>query len=316
MQEMYDNLPPRAAWPTGAGEDPCAVWEPLALGDGRETPVLRLRPRNASGRLPVLYLHGIQSHPLWFLRSAVELARDGRELWLPVRRGSGPWREDRGHADSGRQLLEDVDRAVAALLSATGKDRAHLLGVSWGGKLLAAWATMRRPGVAASMTLIAPGILPRRDLSLPAKIGVGLGALLGRRWRFELPLGDASLFTAEADAQAWIREDPLSLREATAQFYLASKWLDWQLRTKPRGAIRLPATLILAGRDRIIRNGPTAKVLGYLTDGRCRTVELAGAHTLEFEPRIAPLLETVREGMDAAEAGQSFGDEADCESPA
>ncbi|MBS3821905.1 MAG: hypothetical protein KGY81_09110, partial [Phycisphaerae bacterium] len=44
----------------------------LALPDGYQTPVTVHEPPAAvPRRAPVVYLHGIQSHPGWFYRSAV-----------------------------------------------------------------------------------------------------------------------------------------------------------------------------------------------------------------------------------------------------
>ena len=42
--------------------------EQLTLPDGRQTPLLRHFPPAGAG-LPVLYVHGIQSHPGWYTAS-------------------------------------------------------------------------------------------------------------------------------------------------------------------------------------------------------------------------------------------------------
>ena len=74
----------------------------------------------------LLYLHGIQSHGGWFLRSADYLHHQGHTVLLPDRRGSGLNAADRGHAHSPKQLLEDTDRAADWGLAA----HAHRL-VGW-----------------------------------------------------------------------------------------------------------------------------------------------------------------------------------------
>ena len=58
-------------------------------------------------------------------------------------------------------------------------------------------------------------------------------------------------------------------------------------RARP-GALKLPTTLLLAGRDRIIDNDATRSVLERLTARAVRVERLDAAHTMEFEPDPAP----------------------------
>ena len=87
-----------------------------------------VRPRGA-----VLYLHGIQSHGLWFEASARRLAEAGFAVLLPDRRGSGRNDADRGHLPSAKRLLADLADCLNEIHVRTGFTRAHLVGVSWGG---------------------------------------------------------------------------------------------------------------------------------------------------------------------------------------
>jgi alpha-beta hydrolase superfamily lysophospholipase len=265
----------------------------------------------------VLYLHGIQSHPGWFVGSAAHLAARGHPVYLVTRRGSGRNRAARGHADSARQLLEDLDAACSFVLAESGALRYHLLGVSWGGKLLAALACDKARGPlhyevdgtsladvflgAASLTLVAPGIAPRVDLPWRTKAAVGACAIFHPRRAFDIPLGEAALFTDSPAMQEYIRQDGLSLRRATARFLFASRMLDRMIRRAPRGAIAIPTTLVLASRDRIIDSAATREEVQRLTAGRCQVRELPGAHTLEFEADPAPLHEALAGALAAAE---------------
>ena len=91
-------------------------WLELELPDGYRTPVCCFAPEK-SGQLPfsaaengncpdfplpVLYLHGIQSHPGWFVGLAAALSARGHPVYLVTRRGSGRNRLARGHAASAR----------------------------------------------------------------------------------------------------------------------------------------------------------------------------------------------------------------------
>ena len=145
--------------------------ELLKLSDGLETLVLRHHPPEQTGP-PVLYVHGIQSHPGWFTGSAQAIARAGSEVFQVTRRGSGTAKAQRGDAASADQLLGDVDAAVRYVLESAGAERLALLGVSWGGKLLTAYALRAGAGNIVSLTLVAPGLTPRVDVSITTKLAV------------------------------------------------------------------------------------------------------------------------------------------------
>ena len=134
----------------------------------------------AGARNPVVYLHGIQSHPGWFSRSAAHLAACGHAVLMPTRRGSGTNRVARGDARSAGQLLEDVAACCRLAMAKFDAPRVRLAGVSWGGKLAAAFCLRAWEGVEVeSLTMVAPGIASKVDVPLSKKLAIGL-ALLGR----------------------------------------------------------------------------------------------------------------------------------------
>lgn len=268
----------------------------LRLPDGCETPLyVYAPPPGTPRRAPVVYLHGIQSHPGWFAGSAVALAAAGHAVYQPTRRGSGENTRDRGHADSAEQLLADLAAACRFAMEDAAADRVHLLGVSWGGKLAAAFAAGGAGGLElASLTLVAPGMVPQVDVSFGTKLAVGLSLLCCPRRPFDIPLNDATLFTDNEQMRAYLRGDAHRLHQATARFLYVSRCLDRALRRAPRGAIAAATTLVLASRDRIIDNPRTRRLVDRLTAGRAVVHELPGAHTLEFEPDPAPLLDVLR----------------------
>jgi len=263
--------------------------EALRLSDGYPTGVYVYDPPAAARRCPVLYLHGIQSHPGWFAGSGAALAEAGFPVFQVVRRGSADNRRDRGHARSASQLLADVRTAHQIVLERTGAARAHLLGVSWGGKLAAAYALRHRDARdLASLTLVAPGICAKVGLSVWRQLAVGLSLLPFPKARFDIPLGEAELFTDNEPMRTYLRSDPLALHRATARFLFASRQLDRLLCKARRGGIGAATALVLASRDRIIDNPATKEVLDHLTRGECTVHELPGAHVLEFEPDPRP----------------------------
>jgi pimeloyl-ACP methyl ester carboxylesterase len=275
----------------------------VELPDGYKTPahVYRARadesPPQPPRQDPVVYLHGIQSHPGWFSGSAAYLAGRGHPVLLPTRRGSGANTVARGDAASAELLLEDVATCCRLAMAMYDAPRVCLVGVSWGGKLSAAFCLRRWPGVeVGSLTMVAPGIVSKVDVPLSEKLAIGL-ALLGRAApgeprggaMFDIPLSDVELFTDNPPMRDYLAGDPFRLHRATARFLYASRKLDSMLRAASglgprRGALSLPATLLLAGRDRIVDNDATGRIIDRLTAGKAHVEQLDAAHTMDFEP--------------------------------
>ncbi|MCP4376301.1 MAG: alpha/beta hydrolase [bacterium] len=266
--------PPADRWPDR---------EELTLDDGYRTGVFHHKPPAKSDLPPVLYLHGIQSHPGWFFASAAQLAGSGHDVFQVTRRGSGANDSARGHASSARELISDVQAAIQFVLQQTGAESLALVGVSWGGKLAAAWASLGDTRTVASLTLIAPGIVPLVDVSLTTKLAIAASLLVRPRAMFAIPLDAPELFTGNEPMQEFIRTDAMSLRCATARFMYASRCLDRMILRAPNGQLTVPVTLILSAEDRIINSEATAQLVKRLTNGEAEIVSLKGAHTLEFQ---------------------------------
>ncbi len=262
--------------------------EPLTLPDGYITAITSQMPPSPTGA-PVLILHGIQSHPGWFVGSGDAAAAAGHAVYQFQRRGSGASRSARGHAANPRQLLDDLDAAVAFVLNRTGTDRLHLVGVSWGGKYAACYALdAGRAARLTGITLAAPGVAPRVDVPFSTKLAIGLCVIAARRKTFAIPLSEPELFTDNPAMQRYIDTDPHRLHRATAAFLLASRRMDRMLTTARNGALALPVSLILAAEDRIIDNTKTHALLDRLAEKELAAIELPGAHTLEFQADPEP----------------------------
>jgi len=230
----------------------------------------------------VLYLHGIQSHGGWFEGSCQALYEHGLDVLLIDRRGSGRNEQNRGDVPNAGCWLRDVRTAARFLLDRIGGCKIHVVGVSWGGKLAAAFYRFC-PDLVASLTLIAPGLFPQVDISFANKLAVAATAMLAPTTRFAIPLNEPQLFTENPARQQFIRDDPLRLMKVTSRFLVNSRRLDWFVRNLADRPIA-PTMLFLAGKDRIIDNTRTIQFYRSL-----RTFEKSvcyypcAGHTLEFE---------------------------------
>ena len=247
----------------------------------------------------IIYLHGIQSHGGWFEASASRLADRGpgdesarRVVLVPDRRGSGQNRAQRGDVTTWQRWLDDLDELAAQASATYHPRRIAVVGISWGGKLAIAWA-LRRPETIARLLLVAPGIFPQVDVSWRTKLHIAW-CLMTRPGRpIEIPLSDPALFTDNPVRRAFIANDPDKLTHASARFLFESRRLDAHLARTQAGTLRARTTLVLAERERIVQNAPTAAWIRRICSTCPTMVTLPGAHTLEFEPDPRVYLERI-----------------------
>ena len=273
----------------------------ILLDESYRASVFVHAPAGAGAHWPVVYAHGIQSHPGWFAGSAAHLASAGHPVYQFTRRGSGDNGGARGHAHSLEQAMADVACWCRFAREHSGCPRVHLLGVSWGGKLLACYAASGTDGELASLVLVAPGLCPRVDVGLATKLSIAGALLVNPHQYFDIPLNDPALFTDNPAMRAYLEADELGLRRASARFLHVSRQMDRYLARRPRGSITAPTCLVLASRDRIIDNARTGRLVDRLTAGWAVTRTLEGAHTLEFEPDTTPLYQTIAAALEQAQ---------------
>lgn len=265
------------------------IIEHLTLSDGYRAAVRWWRPPNPRGA--VLYFHGIQSHGGWYEQSGAALAERGYTVLMPDRRGSGLNQSQRGHVDSLERAIADATDALDALLAATGQPAAHIVGVSWGGKLAVCLAS-QRPQQVASLSLVAPGLFPRVDLTTAQKFRVGIALINDRERTFPIPLNDPAYFTENPERVRFVQEDKLLLTHVTAPFLLVTRRMDRIVRRFGETSFRNPVHLLLAGRERIIDNDRTRDWLRALPSPDRRITDYPdGCHTLEFDADPKPFLE-------------------------
>jgi alpha-beta hydrolase superfamily lysophospholipase len=265
--------------------DPLCRIENFLATDGYRWQYWHYPPASAP-RACVVCIHGIQSHGGWYEHSCTRLREAGLEVFFLDRRGAGLNQQDRGDAPGFRRLLDDLAEFLRSLREAPAagqRRKVFLVAISWGGKLAAA-LQRRHPGLVDGLALLCPGFCPKVGPSLRQRLAILWARLVAPRRMFPVPLSDPALFTAQPRWQQFIRDDPLSLREATARFLIESVRLDGYLRFVPRH-VRVPVLLLLAEHDRIIDNARTRRFVERFAAEEKLVIEYAGAHhTLEFEP--------------------------------
>jgi alpha-beta hydrolase superfamily lysophospholipase len=213
----------------------------------------------------------------------------GFEVFYADRRGSGLNPQDPGDTPSFRRLLDDAADFVTHLRGAESTPpggrrlRTFLIAVSWGGKLAVA-LQRRHPGLTDGIALICPGFFSKIGPTIRERLAIIFARLTTPRRLFPIPLNDPELFTGSTQGQLFIRNDPLSLRQATARFFVESARLDAYLRFVPK-YVTVPTLLMLAEKDRIVDNARTRRFIERLATSDKQIIEYPGAHhTLEFEP--------------------------------
>ncbi len=255
--------------------------ESFTTGDGYRCRYRRYRPPGEP-RAEVVCIHGIQSHAGWYEYSCTRLAQAGFAVSFLDRRGSGMNEEQRGDTPGFRRLLDDLADFLKPLRRQTQLP-IFLVAISWGGKLATA-LQRRHPGLVDGLALLCPGFCAQVRPPFLQRLRIVWSRLVAPRRLFSIPLNDPELFTANPRWQQFVRDDALSLRQATARFLIESVRLDGYLRFV-RKYVTVPVLLMLAGKDRIIHNDRTRRHVQRLACTDKEVIEYPEAHhTLEFEP--------------------------------
>ncbi|MBA3992606.1 MAG: hypothetical protein C0469_03705 [Cyanobacteria bacterium DS2.3.42] len=236
-------------------------------GDG-EVEVVSLRGSDihmrkfiAPGPGPVaLYLHGIEGHSLWFANTAQQLVSAGISVYAPDRRGAGLNFFERGHVESERALMLDVEFFLKLVAERHPNTPLFLIGNCWGAKLAAIiasekhkWSTTGNQPSLTGLVLICPAIKTKPDLSLTDKLSIALALVCGRsalQSQLPIPL-TCPMFTDNPVFLTYIDNDPLRLTSASKAFYFASFILG--IRSAAIASSIKVSTLILqSGNDAIV----------------------------------------------------------------
>jgi alpha-beta hydrolase superfamily lysophospholipase len=230
----------------------------------------------------LIVVHGVQSHGGWYHNLGRVLSARGFNVTIPDRRGSGKNDRERGHVSNYHRLVADIAELARSLKAADPHTPIGLAGISWGGKLVVITAA-KHPELVDALALICPGLHPQVDVTRKERLRIALAFFTNKRKHFPIPLADPALFTASPSGQAFIANDPLSLRTASASLLAASRFIDRAV-SKSKSSLRQPSLLMLGAHDRIVDN---ARTLAYFQEIPAQIRDVItypeGHHTLEFE---------------------------------
>ena len=216
------------------------------------------------------------------------MAEHGYEVHVLDRRGSGWNTAKRGDCPSFHRLIDDVAEYSLELRRTYAGLPLFFAGISWGGKLAVALAA-KYPTIVNGIALLCPGLKPAIRPSLTTRVRIALASKLRPTKRFPIPLNDPELFTASPEWRRYIDADRFSLCDATARFLFNSFRFDRFLRREYR-KVTCPVLLMLAGKDRILDNAATRKLMAKFTQARSIAIidYPEAEHTLEFESEGHP----------------------------
>lgn len=268
--------------PTGQlrGNLSSAIPEPVFLENKSLRPVA-YRPYGLDGlRLPVIMLHGLESHSGWFTQSASLLASLGHPVYAMDRSGSGASNAERGACRDFRDLLADIRTLAIEVMSLHKTKCFHLLGHCFGSIPATAFAC-QEPSMLASLILVTPAIYTRVEPSVFNKLKILWSTLTGIDLRIPVSL-KAEWFTDQKEYIEFIKSDEMTLKDASTHLY-------WEV-TRARKFIReneqkltMPLMIATAGRDRICNNDKNQRFFSRLPSAQKKAFSYPSAlHILEY----------------------------------
>jgi alpha-beta hydrolase superfamily lysophospholipase len=266
--------------PTTVDHADAARLSELTASDGVVLRYRRFAPPEPP-RGAVIYLHGIRSHGGWYVETASDLAHRGYAVYLPDRRGAGASDGPRGALAGRTQLVNDAGYFVSLAHEDTAGRPVFLIAGCWGVRPGLEFAR-RHPGRLAGLVLVAPALKANVDLTAREKATVACAYVLGSDRRTRVPL-TPELFTDDPGYRAFIRDDPLSVLEATPRFFVETA--RWARALRRLHRLELPVLLLQSLRDPIVDApavldwferlvAPDKKAIVYSDFG----------HILDFEP--------------------------------
>jgi alpha-beta hydrolase superfamily lysophospholipase len=233
-------------------------WEEgtIASYTAKDGALLRARVYAPAGRRTavVVAVHGLQTHSRWYAPLAGALGRSGIAVFAIDRRGSGLNKtpDNPGQLTSQQDYslwLDDISSAIHEASRRYNDAPVYLVGNSWGGNPVLAWAVRAGQTKAVrGVILLTPGLSARKPTFLQ-KLTIAFSPgdrLLGTC----LAVTD---YSRKHETWALLEEDPHLTRTVSSRFFKQSD----KMRSgalKHLSSIRVPLLTILAADDELMKN--------------------------------------------------------------
>ncbi|MEN8128462.1 MAG: alpha/beta fold hydrolase [Planctomycetota bacterium] len=250
----------------------------IANAEGIKIPVRVFGENNKA--IPVLMIHGLQSHSGWFVQSAYYIASLGLPVYQIDRRGSGLSSEPRGHAASYDDMVNDILTVAKHAMEQHGVDKIHLLGHCFGAIPSTAFAC-RYPEILQSLILCTPAIYTQTGVYFGETMQI-LESELTHKHKY-IPIHiNPDQFTDSEKYLRFIRGDKLTLKQVTTALYfqvpLARHYINKNIKQ-----ITMPVFMGMAGKDTICNNSKNGTFFNEIPSQRKMIVTYERAkHILEF----------------------------------
>jgi len=230
--------------------------------------------------LPLILLHGLQSHSAWFVQSARFIADCGIPVYAMDRRGSGLSRAPRGECHDFHEMVRDIDTVASHIMKKHDAESVHILGHCFGA-IPAVLYSLIYPHKVKSLMLSTPGIYTHSDLSIFHKLIVFVSHFIHLPLYLPVPL-ETELFSDLEPYRRFISEDELSLRNATISFYYQIHRARLFIKTHA-DRLTMPVFMAVAKHDEIVDNQRNKKFFDSLPGATKVFKEYESArHILEF----------------------------------
>ena len=201
--------------------------------------------------LPVVMLHGLQSHSGWFVQSSLALAAAGHPTFAFDRRGSGQSTEKPGDCVSFQEMIDDIAAVTDEACARRQCDSVHVVAHCFGA-IPAVFYCALNPSKVRSLTLASPALAVRVRPPLKERIRIFVSVITGCDAYASIPFREEML----SDDAEWIKfaqEDPHALRRITGRCYMQIFLAQLRLQRK-MSKVECPVLMLLSGDDPINDN--------------------------------------------------------------
>ncbi len=253
----------------------------LSGNDGVDIPV---RAYGITGdKIPVLMMHGLESHSAWFWQSGMFLGGLGHPTYIIDRRGSGRSKEPRGDCKDYADMLADIQSVIKKVTVNRDTKECILFGHCFGAIPTTIFSMLNSDQVKA-LVLSTPAIFTLADLHLAEKLKVFGSKLTGNTTLIPTPIADHNLFTKEPKYLDFIANDKLKLELVTARFY----WEVLRARIYIQKHIKkltIPLLMATAGMDEICDNYKNMDFFNHIASANKSLLNYPNAvHIFEYSP--------------------------------